>query len=53
VRAVIQLALEESGMYRRAFGLLRVPSRYSLTMQFLKRNNCYLDYRPFRRNREG
>jgi len=53
VRAVIHLALEESGgMYRRAFSLLRVPeSRYSLTMQFLKRNNCYLDYRPFRRNR--
>ncbi len=53
VRAVIQQALEDSGgRYRQAFNLLRVPeSRYSLTMQFLKRNNCYLDYRPFRRKR--
>ena len=50
VRAIIQRALEDSGgVYMRAFLLLRIPeSRYSVTMQFLKRNNCYLDFRPFR-----
>ncbi len=53
VRAIIQRALEDSGgIYLQAFLLLRIPeSRYSVTMQFLKRNNCYLDFRPFRRNR--
>jgi hypothetical protein len=31
---------------------LRIPDRhYSVTIQFLKRNKCYLDFRPFRRKR--
>jgi transcriptional regulator with GAF, ATPase, and Fis domain len=53
VMAVIQMALKDSGgKYRDAFSLLRVPeTRYSVTMQFLKRNKCYLDFRPFRRRR--
>jgi transcriptional regulator with GAF, ATPase, and Fis domain len=53
VRAIIQRALEDSGgIYLQAFVLLRIPeSRYSVTMQFLKRNNCYINFRPFRGNR--
>lgn len=50
VREVVQLALRKTcGRYRDAFVQLRIPeNRYSVTMQFLKRNNCYLDFRPFR-----
>jgi hypothetical protein len=52
VRVIIKRALEDSGgIYLQAFLLLRIPeSRYSVTMQFLKRNNCYIDFRPFRRD---
>jgi transcriptional regulator with GAF, ATPase, and Fis domain len=51
VRDVIRRALQDSGgNYRRAFELLRIPEQsYALTLQFLKRNRCYLDFRSFRR----
>jgi len=54
VRGVIERALKDSGgQYRDAFTLLGIPDRqYSATMQFLKRKNCYLDFRPFRRIRK-
>jgi transcriptional regulator with GAF, ATPase, and Fis domain/tetratricopeptide (TPR) repeat protein len=50
---VIRMALKSAGgKYRDAFLLLRVPdARYDATLQFLKRYNCFLDYRPFRRKR--
>ena len=50
VREVIRRALQDAGgNYRNAFRLLRIPERrYAVTMQFLKRNKCYLDFRPFR-----
>jgi transcriptional regulator with GAF, ATPase, and Fis domain/serine/threonine protein kinase/tetratricopeptide (TPR) repeat protein len=53
LRGVIELALKEThGKYRDAFSLLRIPDRrYSIIMQFLKRNKCYVDFRPFRRVR--
>ncbi len=51
VRKILQMALRNSGgRYRKAFSLLKVPeSRYSSTMQFLKRNQCRPDFRLFRR----
>ena len=51
VRGVIQRALKDSGgRYRDAFRRLGIPDRsYAVTMQFLKRHRCYLDFRPFRR----
>jgi transcriptional regulator with GAF, ATPase, and Fis domain len=51
LREIIRLALKDSGgRYREAFARLGVAEkRYSITMQFLKRNKCYLDFRPFRR----
>jgi DNA-binding NtrC family response regulator len=53
VRGVVERALKAAnGIYRGAFARLRIPAhRYSLNMQFLKRNKCYLDFRPFRHNR--
>ena len=50
VRGIVERALKDSGgKYREAFILLRIPDRnYSMIMQFLKRKNCYLDFRPFR-----
>jgi transcriptional regulator with GAF, ATPase, and Fis domain len=50
---VIRKALRDSaGRYREALLILRVPERrYSVTMQFLKRNHCCVDFRPFRKNR--
>jgi hypothetical protein len=53
VREVIKMALQEAGgKYRKAFRLLRIPEhRYAVTMQFLKRNKCYVDFRPFRNGR--
>ena len=52
VRGVIQRALKDTGgKYRDAFMHLRIPyNRYPSVMQFLKRNKCYLDFRPFRHN---
>ncbi len=51
LRRIVQLALKDSGgRYREAFTLLGVPEkRYAVTLQFLKRNKCYWDFRPFRR----
>jgi transcriptional regulator with GAF, ATPase, and Fis domain/tetratricopeptide (TPR) repeat protein len=51
VRSIIQKALADtSGRYKESFERLRIPGkRYSITIQFLKRNRCYLDFRPFRR----
>jgi DNA-binding NtrC family response regulator len=53
VMDVVRMALKDAGgKYRDAFLLLRVPdARYDVTLQFLKRYNCYLDFRPFRRKR--
>ena len=53
VRGVIQRALRDAnGRYRDAFGQLRIPDRsYAATLQFLKRHQCYLDFRPFRRRK--
>jgi len=51
VRQVIRRALVDSrGRYRKALRLLRIPDEtYRVTIQFLKRNDCYLDFRPFRK----
>jgi len=51
VRQIIQLALQESrGKYRQAFRLLGIPDKnYHMTMAFLKRKKCYVDFHPFRR----
>jgi Nif-specific regulatory protein len=53
VRQVIHLALAETGgRYRDAFRLLGIPAReYAIVIQFLKRNRCYLDFRPYRKSR--
>jgi transcriptional regulator with GAF, ATPase, and Fis domain len=53
VREIIERALRDSeGKYRDAFSLLKIPGRrYAMTMQFLKRHNCYVDFRSFRRIR--
>jgi transcriptional regulator with GAF, ATPase, and Fis domain len=50
VRSIIRKALaDNSGRYKESFARLRIPeNRYSVTIQFLKRNRCYLDFRPFR-----
>jgi len=55
VRQVMQLALRESkGIYRQALRLLGVSDKdYHLTMAFLKRNKCYVDFHPFRRPNGG
>lgn len=52
VRQVIHLALVKTGgRYRDAFRLLGIPTReYSIMIQFLKRNDCYLDFRPYRKS---
>lgn len=52
VRGVLEKALRDSGgRYREAFARLRIPGRhYSMMMRFLKRNDCYLDFRPFRQS---
>jgi transcriptional regulator with GAF, ATPase, and Fis domain/tetratricopeptide (TPR) repeat protein len=51
VKEVIERALADSGgKYRDALRLLGVPDeQYTVVMLFLKRKNCYVDYRPFRR----
>ncbi len=53
VRQLIHLSLAETGgRYRDAFRLLGIPEReYAIMIQFLKRNGCYLDFRPYRRPR--
>jgi len=50
VKQVLHLALSDSaGRYRTAFRLLRIPAQeYASTIQFLKRNECYLDFRKYR-----
>jgi DNA-binding NtrC family response regulator len=50
VKGVIRRALIESGgKYKEAFARLGISSsKYASTMQFLKRNKCYLDFRQFR-----
>jgi len=52
LRQVIRRALVDSrGRYRKALRLLRIPDEtYRVTIQFLKRNDCYLDFRPFRKH---
>jgi DNA-binding NtrC family response regulator len=51
VREVLRQALlETGGRYRDTFRLLKIPSRqYSSMMIFLKRHDCYLDFRLFRK----
>jgi hypothetical protein len=53
IRQLLHLALAETaGRYRDAFRLLGIPEReYAIVMQFLKRNGCYLDFRPYRKPR--
>ncbi len=55
VRQLIHLALSETaGRYRDALRLLGISSReYAATIQYLKRNGCYLDFRPYRRPGSG
>ncbi len=52
VRQIIHLALAETcGRYRDAFRLLGISERkYAIMIQFLKRNGCYLDFRPYRKS---
>ncbi len=54
VRQVIHLALAEAeGRYRDAFRLLGLPEReYATMIQFLKRNDCYLDFRAYRKGQK-
>jgi len=51
VRDVIRRSLiDADGKYRDAFRLLGVPEKdYRLQLQFLKRHDCFLDFRPFRK----
>jgi Nif-specific regulatory protein len=51
VRKILHRALTETrGRYRDAFRLLKVrDGDYSVTMAFLKRQGCYLDFRPYRK----
>ncbi len=51
VRDLIQMALRDAGgRYSDAFSLLRAPEkRYCANIQFLKRHDCYLDYRLYRK----
>ncbi len=53
IRGVVRRALvDDRGRYRDAFTRLKIPNRaYAVTMQFLKRHHCYLDFRPFRKER--
>ena len=53
VRGVIQYALVDSrGKYRESLKMLGIPQEeYAVFLQFLKRNECYIDYRSFRRNK--
>ncbi len=55
VRHLLSLALSSTGgWYRDALRQLRVPSKeYSPTLVFLKRHDCYLDFRPYRRRTGG
>jgi DNA-binding NtrC family response regulator len=52
VRQIVHLALAETcGRYRDAFRLLGISEReYAIMIQFLKRNGCYLDFRPYRKS---
>ena len=51
VRQIVSLALRETGgRYRSAFRILRIPDKdYAVMMLFLKRHQCFVDFRPFRR----
>jgi DNA-binding NtrC family response regulator/tetratricopeptide (TPR) repeat protein len=51
LRDVVRVFLRQAkGNYRRAFRLMRVAERdYAVTIQFLKRHGCFVDFRPFRR----
>jgi DNA-binding NtrC family response regulator len=51
VREILSLGLTEArGRYREALSLLGVPqSDYHPTMAFLKRHDCLIDFRPFRK----
>jgi hypothetical protein len=51
VRQIVSLALRETGgRYKSAFKILRIPDKdYAVMMLFLKRHQCFVDFRPFRR----
>lgn len=51
VRKLLHIVLIDSGgLYRSAFQRLRIPDgEYATIKQFLKRNGCYLDFRPYRK----
>jgi transcriptional regulator with PAS, ATPase and Fis domain len=53
VRRVIHRALTETrGKYRNAFRILGISDQeYSVTLVFLKRHGCYLNFRRYRRTR--
>ncbi len=55
VRQVLGMALQAAaGRYKKAFRILGIPEKdYSVMMIFLKRHDCYLDFRPFRRRRRS
>jgi transcriptional regulator with GAF, ATPase, and Fis domain len=49
-RLIHRILVDTGGLYKSAFRLLGIPERdYSAVSQFLKRNDCYLDFRPYRR----
>jgi len=51
VRRLLHKALSDAGgLYKSAFQRLGIPDReYATVKQFLKRNGCYLDFRPYRK----
>jgi DNA-binding NtrC family response regulator len=55
LRELIEYGLKSSsGSYKKTFSLLNIPkNEYAVMMQFLKRHECFIDYRPYRRAQIG
>jgi DNA-binding NtrC family response regulator len=53
IQEVMHLALQKAnGRYREAFRLLKIPDQeYTTMMIFLRRHDCYLNYRLYRRKK--
>ena len=48
-RLLHKVLMDAGGLYKSAFQRLGIPDReYATVKQFLKRNGCYLDFRPYR-----
>jgi hypothetical protein len=48
--ALIDLALRSThGNYKSVAALFRIPKEYRRFMDFLRRNDCELDFRPYRK----